>query len=166
MFRTGGVEGVYRAQRVDFERFDGQRLVIAHAGGRGEIVDLVAANPELVDDVVADIAEFRMRGHVAQQRRIGDVARVHAENFVPFVQQTQTQVGADESHAAQYDYSLLHLVPVFYRSGSKIRSIPMRFLLFNGLPERAPGEAGRCCLSARPRSLWGACRLWPDSPRR
>lgn len=60
---------------------------------------------ECVDDVVADVPEFRVRRHVAQQRRIGGVAYVHAEDFVPVVQQTQAQVGADESHAAQYDYS-------------------------------------------------------------
>ena len=89
----------------------------------GEVVNLVAADAECVDDVVADVPEFRVRRHVAQQRRIGGVAYVHAEDFVPVVQQTQAQVGADESHAAQYDYSLLHFLP-FYRGKSKIHSIP------------------------------------------
>ena len=85
----------------------------------------------MVDDVVADIPEPRIRGHVAQQRRIGGIAYVHAENFVALVQQTQAQVGADEPHAAQYDYSLLHLVPVF--TGTKAKSIP-----FAGFGTRIP----------------------------
>ena len=123
VLRTGRVEGVYRPQYADLERLDGQGLVVAHARGRREVVNLVAADAECVDDVVADVPEFRVRRHVAQQRRIGGVAYVHAEDFVPVVQQTQAQVGADESHAAQYDYSLLHFLP-FYRGKSKIHSIP------------------------------------------
>ena len=118
VLRTGRVEGVYRPQHADLERLDGQRLVVAHARGRREVVNLVAADAESVDDVVADVPEFRVRRHVAQQRRAGGIAYVHAEDFVPVVQQTQTQVGADESHAAQYDYSFLHFLS-FLRKGKQ-----------------------------------------------
>ena len=93
-----------------------------NARRRSEVVNLVAADTESVDDIVADVPEFRVRRHVAQQRRIGGVAYVHAEDFVPVVQQTQAQVGPDESHAAQYDYSLLHLSSLF--TGRRANFIP------------------------------------------
>ena len=122
MLHARGVEGVYRALHVDPERLDGQRLVVAHARRRSEVVNLVAADSECIDDVVVDVPEQRMLQYAAQQRRIHGVADIDTKHFVALFQKAQTEVCADKSHSAQYDNSLLHLLLLFAGVQSKIYS--------------------------------------------
>ena len=123
MVATSRVERMNRTQHAHFERFGRQRFVVAHHRGGCEVVNLVAANPEGVYDVVVnEMKRCRLTG-IAEHRRIADIADVDAEEFVTLLQQAATKVGADESHTAQHDNSfLLHLIPFCRRSDAK--SIP------------------------------------------
>ena len=58
-----------------------------------------------------------------QQRRIGRIAYIHAENPMARFQQAQTQMGPDEARTSQYDDSFLHRLLLFRGSRSKIYSI-------------------------------------------
>ena len=83
IFRARGVERVDRPLQVDFQRFDRQRLVVAYARRRCQVVYFVAADAETVDDVVMDIPEQGMLEHVAQQGRIHGIADMTQKTSCP-----------------------------------------------------------------------------------
>ena len=154
MFGACCVERVYGAQHAHAERLHRERLVVAHARRRREVVYLVAADTEPVDDIVVYIPEQGVLQYAPQQGRVDRIADIDAENLVPFLQKAQAEVRADKSHPAENDYSFLHLLLLF--TGVRAKSIP----------QKAPVAVGLRCLSSRPRSPWGVWRPCPDTPIR
>ena len=60
MFAAGCLERVYGTQHAHAERLHRERFVVAYARRRREVVYLVAADAEAVDDVVVYIPEQGM----------------------------------------------------------------------------------------------------------
>ncbi len=83
---------VYGAQHAHAERLHRERLVVAHARRRREVVYLVAADTEPVDDIVVYIPEQGCWGNTPRSRgRVDRIADIDAENLVPLSSRRRRQ---------------------------------------------------------------------------